>query len=92
MYVEDIGNGVAQSLVVQCWAPKRPRFNAEAKGTGELFEQLDAWVKPGITGAQFRKLFYQCECGIIMTQRAFHTHKCLEVIDLTQHVGSLESK
>ena len=91
MYVEDIGNGAAQSLVVQRRAPKRPRFNAEAKGTGELFEQLDARVKPGITGAQFRKLFYQCECGIITTQRAFHTHKCLEVIDLTQDVRSLES-
>lgn len=88
---EDIGDEGPSTLVVQRRAPKRLRLDPQAKSMGELFEQLDARVKPGITTAQFRKLFNQCECGIITTRRAFRTHECLEVIDLTQEVSSSES-
>ena len=76
--------------MIQHRAPKLLRLDREAKSMGELIGQLDARVKPGITGAQFRKLFYQCQCGIITTRRAFLMHECLDVIDLTEDVESSE--
>lgn len=54
-----------------------------AKHDGELFEQLDARVKPGIPSGQFKQLFNECECGLIMTRGAFNRHECLDVVDLT---------
>ena len=76
--------------MIQHWAPKLLQLDHKAKSMGELIGQLDAWVKPGITGAQFQKLFYQCQCGIIMTRRAFLMHECSDVIDLMEDVESLE--
>ena len=90
MYMEDIG-AEAPSLVVQHCAPKQLQLSQEKMSLGELFKQLDAWVSSGIMSTQFWKLFYKCQCGIIMTWQAFHTYECLEVIDLTQEVSSLES-
>lgn len=86
--MEDIGNTTA--LVVQRRAPKRVNLNREAKSSGELFEQLDSRVTPGITGVQFQRLFNQCECGLVMTRRAFSMHKCINFIDLTQEVSDTE--
>jgi hypothetical protein len=59
----------------------------------DLLMALDSWLRPGLTEAQFGKLFAKCACGLIMTRRAFGSHECLEksasancegiVIDLT---------
>lgn len=56
-----------------------------SKTTSELLDKLDARKQPGITAGEFSKLFGRCECGVIMTQRAFAEHRCrLEIIDLTR--------
>ena len=50
----------------------------------ELLQLLDARVQPGVTVAEFRRLFVRCDCGLITTRRAFKEHVCSkEIIDLT---------
>lgn len=60
----------------------------------DLLMALDSWLRPGLTEAQFGKLFAKCTCGLIMTRRSFGNHECREgttnanregmiVIDLT---------
>jgi hypothetical protein len=55
-----------------------------------LLLQLDSVVNPGITQAQFRELFANCDrCGLVMTRRTFQCHDCVpqerefDIIDLT---------
>ena len=55
------------------------------KTVPELLEQLDARVRPGIPDSEFLKLFVRCECGLVVTRRAFGEHKCrAAIIDLTE--------
>jgi len=52
--------------------------------TTTLLELLDSRVRPGVTDDEFRNLFVRCECGLILTSRAFSQHACSkEILDLT---------
>jgi hypothetical protein len=54
------------------------------RATSTLLELLDSRVRPGVTDDEFQALFVRCECGLILTRRAFRDHNCSkEVIDLT---------
>ena len=47
----------------------------------DLLERLDA---TGITQTEFKNIIVMCECGLVVTRRAFNEHDCRnEVIDLT---------
>jgi hypothetical protein len=53
--------------------------------TSTLLELLDSHVRPGVTEAEFRKLFVQCKCEYFFTKRAYRGHACSKaVIDLTE--------
>ena len=78
------------NLVAQCPAPKQSRLTCEDRNRVALFEKLNAQVTPGITSEQFQKLFNQCECSIIRTERAFVLHICSEIIDLTEEASGSE--
>jgi hypothetical protein len=55
-----------------------------SKTMAELLDKLDARKQPGITAGEFSRLFGRCECGLMMTQRAFGEHRCgVEIVDLT---------
>jgi hypothetical protein len=57
---------------------------AGRRSISNLLELLDSRVRPGLTGDEFGHLFVRCECGLILTRRAFRGHGCSkEVIDLT---------
>jgi hypothetical protein len=47
----------------------------------ELLERLDSDRRPGITEAQFRRLFAKCKCGMVTTRRVFKNHAC--IIDIS---------
>lgn len=59
----------------------------------DLLMALDSTVSPGLTPAEFKKLFVRCiACNIIMTRRVLENHVCLasstmvnseNIIDLT---------
>jgi hypothetical protein len=57
----------------------------------ELLMRLDALIRPGLTAKEFVKLFMECRCGLIMTQRVFGSHECLpekeDIIDLTNDLN-----
>lgn len=42
--------------------------------------RLDSWNRAGLTQAEFRSLFVQCSCGLLMTCRAFRGHTCVQNI------------
>ena len=67
-------------------APRRRSLNKGQKTSGELFELLDARVKPGITAAQFKALFTECECSMVTAHCTFAMHEC--ILDLSTDVGS----
>jgi hypothetical protein len=46
--------------------------------------KLDSWGRPGLQEAEFKKLFAQCVCGLVMTRRVFNDHDCaITIVDLT---------
>jgi hypothetical protein len=52
---------------------------------------LDSRVQPGVTVAEFQHLFVRCECGYILTKRAFKYHACVrEVVDLTEEIVDVD--
>jgi hypothetical protein len=58
--------------------------------TMDQLYQLDSWTRPGLTVAEFKRLFAKCHCGLIMTRRVIDDYECLRttqpqriVIDLT---------
>jgi hypothetical protein len=56
---------------------------AGRRSVSNLLELLDSRVRPGVTEDEFGVLFVKCECGYILTKRAFKDHACArEVIDL----------
>jgi hypothetical protein len=64
---------------------RTPERRAGEMTTTELLEKLDCRVAPGITVAQFLKVFVLCRCGLVTTARVFREHKCMiEIIDLTR--------
>lgn len=57
----------------------------------ELWIRLDAWTRPGVSVAEFRRLMngiLKCSCSLVMTIRRFEKHECrpvaADVIDLTE--------
>lgn len=51
----------------------------------DLILRLDSRNSPGLPEAQFKSIFTQCECGLVMTRRVVDDHTCAvpTVIDLT---------
>ncbi|KAH7904625.1 hypothetical protein BJ138DRAFT_1119238 [Hygrophoropsis aurantiaca] len=47
----------------------------------DLLMRLDSWQRPGLPVSQFRKLFKNCTCGLVMTARVFETHECARVVE-----------
>jgi hypothetical protein len=57
-----------------------PRFCPppnSAVSTTELINRLDTWLRPGITMQQFKELFAECDCGLVVTRRMFDRHECI---------------
>lgn len=52
---------------------------------------LNSSTRPGLSESDFRKLFAKCRCGLIMTQRAFKRHACVEVVDLASESSESDS-
>jgi hypothetical protein len=53
--------------------------------------QLNSSIRPGLSEKDFRALFVQCNCGLVMTKDAFHVHYCTvetEVIEITDSDSS----
>ena len=58
-------------------------------------------MRPGLSEAEFRRLFAKCRCGLVMTRRVFRMHICITgvttaqnppvVIDLTDDSNESES-
>ncbi|KAH7904121.1 hypothetical protein BJ138DRAFT_1119708 [Hygrophoropsis aurantiaca] len=46
----------------------------------ELLMQLDSWNRPGLSVAEFKRLFKGCTCGLVMTARTFDSHECAKVL------------
>ena len=77
---------LSQSLDINADAipQRRPPNLRPSHKTAEVLAKLDARERPGITEAEFQRLFYRCECGLYVTRRAFMGHDCLnEIVDLT---------
>lgn len=59
--------------------------------------RLDSCTRPGLSEAEFRRLFAKCRCGLVTTRRVFRAHVCTtetviasnrpEIIDLTAEEG-----
>ena len=70
--------------------PIKPVRIEGRRNVSNLLELLDSRVRPGVTEIEFRRLFVKCECGLILTKRAFNDHVCSrEVVDLTDDVIDL---
>jgi ubiquinone biosynthesis protein UbiJ len=62
-----------------------------AESTLNTLLRLDSHLRPGLTKAEFRRLFIKCDrCEVVMTRRVVSQHRCgafshgrREVIDLT---------
>jgi len=48
-----------------------PRFSVE-----EVLHRLDSIANPGVPIEEFLRVVVQCECGLLLTHRAFYTHSC----------------
>ena len=77
------------------WRHERPTRRPET-GLDQLLK-LDSWINPGISEADFGKLFARCCCGIITTTRVFKDHICAtpivpDIIDLTGDVTEDEAE
>lgn len=60
------------------------------RNVSNLLELLDSRVRPGVTEIEFCSLFVKCDCGYILTKRAFNDHACSrEVVDLTDDIIDL---
>ncbi|KAH7903573.1 hypothetical protein BJ138DRAFT_1020404 [Hygrophoropsis aurantiaca] len=46
----------------------------------DLLMKLDAWQAPGLSVAEFRRLFKSCTCGLVMTERVFESHVCAWIL------------
>jgi hypothetical protein len=70
--------------------PIKPVRIEGRRNVSNLLELLDSRVRPGVTEIEFRRLFVKCECGLILTKRAFNDHACSrEVVDLTDDIIDL---
>lgn len=55
----------------------------------EKFVKLNSWGQAGLCEREFKKLFANCICGLVMTTRVFQGHDCAvtaaphTIIDLT---------
>jgi hypothetical protein len=38
---------------------------------------LDSCTRPGLSEAEFHRLFAKCRCGLVMTRRVFGMHVCI---------------
>jgi len=77
MYATDVDS--ENILVVQ--VPTRLQtHSAKCPTVSELLRRLDS---QGITELQYQVLsIVKCECGMIVTQKAFDTHTC--IVDLSE--------
>jgi hypothetical protein len=60
-----------------------PTYERPARGPETSIEQLlrlDTSRRPGLSEAEFMKLFAKCSCGLIMTRRVFRDHICTPAV------------
>ena len=69
-YLTGILTGVETVLGSVLRYPKRPFIGVVSK-----LLDLDQY---GLTEAEFKMIIAKCNCGLIMTRRAFHFHQCLK--------------
>jgi hypothetical protein len=75
IYIYESGiNGVVASVPTY----QRPR-KREMTVVDRLLA-LNASTRPGLSEKDFRKLFAKCRCGLVMTQRVFKRHACVEIV------------
>lgn len=69
--------------------PTRRRLTERIDISG-LLARLDCRDGAGLSEAEFRSVFVQCECGRITTRRVFNDHTCAApvIIDLTSEADA----
>ena len=72
-----------------------PSYDRPARRPETLLDRLfrlDAWDGPGLPELRFRRMFAQCQCGLVMTCRVFGHHVCAvrtpPIIDLTSDLDT----
>jgi len=63
---------IVTSIPVYARPPKHP------EAVFDRLLRLDSLARPGLSSAQFIKLFAKCACGLIMTRRVFREHECAQ--------------
>jgi hypothetical protein len=77
MYATDIDS---ESVPVVQVPARLQTHSAKRPTVSELLRRLDS---QGITESQYQALsIVKCECGMIVTQKAFDTHTC--IVDLSE--------
>jgi hypothetical protein len=54
-------------------------FERPIRARGSVLDRLlrlDCSVRPGLSEPEFNRLFAKCNCGLIVTRRAFRKHVC----------------
>jgi len=54
-------------------------YERPARGPRTVLDRLirlDSCTQPGISEAEFHRLFAKCRCGLVMTRRVFRNHIC----------------
>jgi hypothetical protein len=73
-----------------------PMYERPVKAPDSVWSRLiklNSSDTPGLTGAEFRMLFAQCRCGLVVTRQLFRSHICQPVIiDLTSDDNSENSE
>ena len=58
-----------------------PAPNMGPKAVFDLLLRLDSIIEPGLSEAEFYKLFAKCDaCGLVMTRRVFQSHECAIIV------------
>lgn len=70
-----------------------PTYEPPLRGPQTVLDRLlrlDSFARPGLSHFEFKRLFANCNCGLVMTCRVFRNHICAAgvqnqstIIDLT---------
>jgi hypothetical protein len=61
-----------------------PKFDPKSRPESEfnLILRLDSYTDPGLSEAEFQKLFAKCHhCSLFMTRRTISYHDCYEAVE-----------
>lgn len=84
------------ALVARCRARQLKLMQASSDDLFMKFWRLDTRIRPGLSAADFYRMFTRCRCGLIMTRHAFRWHPCqFTIIELTssedEEKGNIEN-